>query len=84
MQKPREQVADAETLLGLANTLVSPVKSQSNEGTTAADFFSCVLSEFGQSNGTQDEGNFSSLIKWKDIGLAVSSIFRKCNGFSTM
>ncbi|KAJ9183094.1 hypothetical protein P3X46_007003 [Hevea brasiliensis] len=84
VQKPREQVADAEALLGLANTLVSSVKSQSNEGITAADFVSCVLSEFGQSNGTPDEGNFSSLIKWKEIGLAVSSIFRKCNGFSTM
>ncbi|KAF2286212.1 hypothetical protein GH714_011760 [Hevea brasiliensis] len=59
-------------------------RSTSNEGITAADFVSCVLSEFGQSNGTPDEGNFSSLIKWKEIGLAVSSIFRKCNGFSTM
>ncbi|KAG8657799.1 hypothetical protein MANES_03G090428v8 [Manihot esculenta] len=84
VQKPREQVADAEALLGLTSTLVSSVKSQSNEGITAADFVSCVLSQFGQSNRTLDEENLSSLIKWKEIGLAVSPIFRKCNGFNTM
>ncbi|KDP37707.1 hypothetical protein JCGZ_06848 [Jatropha curcas] len=83
--KPREQVADAEALLGITNSLVTSVKSQSNEGITAADFVSGLLTEFGQSNRTLDnEGNISSSIKWKEIGVVVSSIFMKCNGFTTM
>ncbi|EEF32434.1 Non-structural maintenance of chromosome element, putative [Ricinus communis] len=88
VQRPREQVADAEALLGIASTLVTSVKSQSNEGSTASDFVSGLLAAFGQSNRTLgNEGiddNSPTFINWKDIGLVVSPIFKKCNGFSTM
>nr|KJB15286.1 hypothetical protein B456_002G168800 [Gossypium raimondii] len=44
--KPREQVADAEALLGLANTLPTSVKSISCEGISLADFVNCLIREF--------------------------------------
>ncbi|KAL9386254.1 hypothetical protein Peur_019378 [Populus x canadensis] len=85
VQKPREQVADAEALLGLANTLVSSVKSQSNEGITPADFVSHLIKEFGQQTRSLDNDEDAPVsIKWKDLGLLVSPIFRRCTGVSTM
>lgn len=85
MQKPREQVADAEALLGLANTLVSSVKSQSNEGITPADFVSHLIKEFGQQTRSLDNDEDAPVsIKWKDLGLLASPIFRRCTGVSTM
>ncbi|WCJ32405.1 hypothetical protein M5689_013829 [Euphorbia peplus] len=85
VQRPREQVADAEALLGIATTLVTSVKAQSNEGITAADFISHLLTEFGVANTASDDDlNLPNSIKWKDIGLAVAPIFLKSNGFCTM
>ncbi|KAJ6430699.1 hypothetical protein OIU84_018250 [Salix udensis] len=85
VQKPREQVADAEALLGLANTLVSSVKSQSNEGITPADFMSHLTKEFGQQTRSLDNDEDAPVsIKWKDLGLLVSPIFRRCTGVSSM
>ncbi|CAH2041538.1 unnamed protein product [Thlaspi arvense] len=73
--KPREQVADAEALLDITNTLVSSVKAHSNEGITPSDFVSCLLRDFGKqvgpSGSTEDVRNS---IAWKDIGLAVSHL----------
>ncbi|XP_050220501.1 non-structural maintenance of chromosomes element 4 homolog A-like [Mercurialis annua] len=88
VQRPREQVADAEALLGIASSLGTSVKSQHNEGITAADFVSGLLAGFGQSNRTlgsqENSSNVPTSINWKHIGLVVSPIFMKCNGFSTM
>ncbi|KAJ6704713.1 hypothetical protein OIU79_009596 [Salix purpurea] len=85
VQKPREQVADAEALLGLANTLVSSVKSQSNEGITPADFMSHLTKEFGQQTRSLDNDEDAPVsIRWKDLGLLVSPIFRRCTGVSSM
>lgn len=85
VQKPREQVADAEALLGIANTLASSVKSHSNEGITPAEFVNCLLNEYGESNGgvaTQENGQI--VVRWRDFGLAVAPIFSKAHGCSTM
>ncbi|GKC21625.1 eukaryotic peptide chain release factor GTP-binding subunit ERF3A isoform X1, partial [Tanacetum coccineum] len=46
--KPREQLADAEALLNITNTLVTFVKAQSNEGLTTGD---CGISCFCQGLG---------------------------------
>lgn len=85
VQKPREQVADAEALLGLTSTLVSCVKSQHSEGLTPSDFVFCLIRNFGQSNraiSTQEDAQNS--ICWKDIGVDVSHVFSKAPGCCTM
>ncbi|XP_004295144.1 PREDICTED: non-structural maintenance of chromosomes element 4 homolog A-like [Fragaria vesca subsp. vesca] len=78
VQKPREQVADAEALLDITNTLVTSVKSQSSAGITPADFITCLIQDFGQLR----DGN--ALIRWKDVGLGVAPIFRRAHGCCTM
>lgn len=85
VQKPREQVADAEALLGIANTLATSVKSHSSEGITPAEFVNCLLKEYGQSHGavaTQESAKI--MLHWKDIGIAVAPIFSKAHGCATM
>ncbi|KAK1427127.1 hypothetical protein QVD17_15810 [Tagetes erecta] len=83
VQKPREQVADAEALLDIANTLMASVKAQRSEGVTAGDFVSCLLKNFGQLGGGND-GESRSSVRWKDIGSVVSRVFRKGDGCCTM
>lgn len=88
VQKPREQVADAEALLDITSTLVTSVKSQSNEGVTPTDFVSCLLTMFGEANSSrsssQGNNNAQMSINWKDVGLAVSPFLSTCHGCSTM
>ncbi|XP_034688831.1 non-structural maintenance of chromosomes element 4 homolog A-like isoform X1 [Vitis riparia] len=82
VQKPREQVADAEALLDIANTLVTSVKSQTNAGVTPSDLVTCFLSKYGQHGGGFTTEN--PRIHWKKIGIVVSPIFRKGQGCCTM
>lgn len=85
VKKPREQVADAEALLDITNTLVTSVKAHSNEGLTPSDFINCLLRDHGLQGGpttSRDAGGNS--IHWKNIGLAVSHVFRNAPGCSTM
>jgi non-structural maintenance of chromosomes element 4 len=84
VQRPREQVADAEALLDIANTLVVSVKSQGNEGLTPSDFITSLLKNYGQQNGAGAGESSGNLISWKDVGLAVSCIFTKASGCCTM
>ncbi|CAK7342358.1 unnamed protein product [Dovyalis caffra] len=84
VQKPREQVADAEALLDITNSLVASVKAHGN-GITPSDFINCLLREFGRQDGpsTSAEGSKNS-VAWKDIGVVVSHIFSSCPGCHTM
>lgn len=85
VQKPREQVADAEALLDITNTLVTSVKAQNNEGITVPDFVSCLLRDFGQNGGPSSSAeNGRTLIDWRSIGVVVSHAFRSSPGCSTM
>ncbi|XP_031103182.1 non-structural maintenance of chromosomes element 4 homolog A-like [Ipomoea triloba] len=85
VQKPREQVADAEALLDITNTLVTSVKAHSNEGVTPTDFLNCLLRQFGDqvglSSGTDESQNS---IHWEEVGLAVSNVFKSAPGCCTM
>ncbi|KAK9986649.1 hypothetical protein SO802_031600 [Lithocarpus litseifolius] len=85
VQQPREQVADAEALSDIASTLLTCVRAHNSEGITPSDFVTCLLKQFGQQSGpstsTENAGN---AIFWTDIGLAVSHVFRRCSGCSTM
>ncbi|CAH8330374.1 unnamed protein product [Eruca vesicaria subsp. sativa] len=83
VQKPREQVADAEAFLDIANTIMSSVKSHSANGVSPAEFVNALVNGFGQASLRIDETSPVS-IKWKDLGLAVcSTVFISC-GCSTM
>ncbi|GAV63950.1 Nse4 domain-containing protein [Cephalotus follicularis] len=87
VQKPREQVADAEALLDITMTLVTSVKAQNNEGITLSDFVTCVLRDFGQNGGPSTSASTDggrNMVAWKDIGIAVSHAFRSCPGCCTM
>ncbi|CAN4109082.1 unnamed protein product [Withania somnifera] len=85
VQKPREQVADAEALLDITTTLVTTVKAHSNGGVSPSDFVSCLLRDFGHEGGssrrTEEDGNS---INWKDVGCAVSLVFMRPPGCCTM
>ncbi|KAI3908411.1 hypothetical protein MKW92_046805 [Papaver armeniacum] len=82
--KPREQVADAEALLGIANTLVTSVKAQNSDGVTPNDFITCLLQNFGKQNGGMCGEQARVSLGWKDIGLEVCHIFMKVPGCCTM
>ncbi|KAI3802136.1 hypothetical protein L1987_30263 [Smallanthus sonchifolius] len=85
VQKPREQVADAEALLDISNTLMTSVKAHSTEGLTAGDFVSRVLKNFGQLGGGNNGGDeIRNSVRWKDIGIVVSHVFLKGDGCCTM
>ncbi|XP_072995107.1 non-structural maintenance of chromosomes element 4 homolog A-like [Typha latifolia] len=83
VQKPREQVADAEALLDIANTLVTSVRSQSNEGITPSDFVTALVSKFGDQSGAIS-GNGPSIFHWEKVGRAVSHVFMFGSGCCTM
>ncbi|KAK9289607.1 hypothetical protein L1049_007764 [Liquidambar formosana] len=85
VQKPREQVADAETLLDITNTLVTSVKAHNIDGLTPSDFVNCLLRDFAQQgglSGSTEDGRNS--IAWKDVGFAVSHVFTRGPSCCTM
>lgn len=85
VQKPREQVADAEALFDITNTLVTSVKAYNNDGLTPSDFVSCLLRDFGKEGGPSSSRNEQSgSIRWEDIGQVVSVVFSSAPGCRTM
>ncbi|KAL5808425.1 hypothetical protein ACOSQ3_029116 [Xanthoceras sorbifolium] len=85
VQKPREQVTDAEALLDITSTMITSVKAENKEGITVSDFVSCLLRDFAQDSGTSSSsrGGKTSMA-WTDIGVAVSHAFSSSCGCSTM
>ncbi|CAD6339008.1 unnamed protein product [Miscanthus lutarioriparius] len=81
VQRPREQIADAETLLDLTASLVASVRSQSVLGITPSDFIAALLKKFGKKGGPNGE-NVS--LDWARLGLATSHVFMKASGCATM
>lgn len=80
VQRPREQIADAETLLDLTASLVASVRSQSVLGITPSDFIAGLLKKFGKKGGSND--NVS--LDWARLGLATSRVFMSASGCATM
>ncbi|KAF9594957.1 hypothetical protein IFM89_035527 [Coptis chinensis] len=78
VQRPREQVADAEAFLDLTSMLATSVKSECNEGIKPSDFVTLLLREF---SSTRDA---CSSMMWKDIGRSAPKVFKKTLGFCTM
>ncbi|XP_010461946.1 PREDICTED: non-structural maintenance of chromosomes element 4 homolog A-like [Camelina sativa] len=85
VRKPREQIADAEALLDIANTLMTSVKSQSSHGVSPAEFVNALISGFGQGSLEVDADETAQVsMKWKDLGVAVCSTVLVSCGCSTM
>jgi non-structural maintenance of chromosomes element 4 len=81
VQRPREQIADAEALLDIASTLVTSVRSQSAEGITPSDFVTALLKKFGQQGSLDGE---AASLRWDDVGVSLSHAFRAVPGCCTM
>ncbi|KAM7524588.1 hypothetical protein LguiA_014490 [Lonicera macranthoides] len=73
VHKPKQQVADAEGLLDITNTLVTFIKAHNNGGVTPSDFVNCLIRDFGQQSGASRITKYEAIssIRWKDIGLAL-------------
>ncbi|XP_010509292.1 PREDICTED: non-structural maintenance of chromosomes element 4 homolog B-like [Camelina sativa] len=87
VQKPREQVADAEALLDLVDSVVSSVKSQSaHGGVSPAEFVNALINGFGKTSLRidADEENRKMSMNWKDLGFAVCTTVLVSCGCSTM
>ncbi|KAK8972514.1 hypothetical protein V6N11_081629 [Hibiscus sabdariffa] len=81
VQRPREQIADAEALLDITNTLLTSVKATNGDGITVTDFVNSLLTDFAKQSSRQDG---RTLIDWKKIGVEVSHVSRISPGFCTM
>ncbi|XP_054785328.1 non-structural maintenance of chromosomes element 4 homolog A-like isoform X2 [Prosopis cineraria] len=85
VRKPREQVADAKALLDITECLASTVKAHISDGLTPSDFILRILSEFGERCGSNTSAqDCRNSIFWKDIGVAVSCVFKGGAGCCTM
>ncbi|XP_042481360.1 non-structural maintenance of chromosomes element 4 homolog A [Macadamia integrifolia] len=84
VQKPREQVADAEALLEFVNTMVISVKAHGDEGVTPSDFVTSLLRDFGQGGGGANHDDYRNSMAWSDIGETVGHVFRRISGCCTM
>ena len=86
MQKPREQIADAEALLDITNTLLTSVKATNGDGVTVANFVNCLLRGFAKQSGlgSSSRQDGRNLIDWKKIGIEVSHVFRSSPGCPNM
>uniref|UniRef100_A0A0D9WS57 Non-structural maintenance of chromosomes element 4 n=1 Tax=Leersia perrieri TaxID=77586 RepID=A0A0D9WS57_9ORYZ len=81
VQRPREQIADAEALLDIATSLVASVRTQSALGITPSDFVSGMLKKFGKQGRDDDE---AASLSWADVGLYTSRVFMAVAGCGTM
>ncbi|XP_058214477.1 non-structural maintenance of chromosomes element 4 homolog A-like [Rhododendron vialii] len=85
VEKPREQVADGEALLDLAKIVKSSAKSYASGEVTPSDFISSLLRNYTKTKGRQgtSEPALNSIFL-KEIGFAVSPIFKIFQGCCTM
>ncbi|PIN18970.1 hypothetical protein CDL12_08373 [Handroanthus impetiginosus] len=82
--RPREQVADAEAFLGLANTLVTALKTHTRGGITPAEFVSSLIREFELQKPLKGLSAKSPNISWEHMSRLVSPIFKNASGCRTM
>nr|GMD16414.1 non-structural maintenance of chromosomes element 4 homolog A-like [Ipomoea batatas] len=81
---PREQVADAETMLELTNTLVASVQSHLKGSVSPSQFVSCFLKDYGRRRAGKLCKNARQMLPWKEIGCVVSPVFMDGSGCKTM
>jgi len=84
VQKPREQIADAEAVMNLTNSFLGSVKASNRKtGTSPAAYVGAILATFGKRTAsTDDEAPVE--IDWGKLGLAAIGFFREAPGVATM
>ncbi|CAI0406691.1 unnamed protein product [Linum tenue] len=81
--RPREQLADAEALLGITSSLVKGAKINSN-AVTPSKFIDFVLRDFGRVQHYRHSDRKRTSVNWQKIGVSVAHIFQPFRGCSTM
>ncbi|KAL6499587.1 hypothetical protein OROGR_027497 [Orobanche gracilis] len=83
VKNPREQVVDAEALLGLTRHLAASVRMHTSGGVSPSEFVSCLIRDFGPQNFANRSSRNSRNISWRDIGSLVSPIVMNIPGCKT-
>ncbi|TMW87500.1 hypothetical protein EJD97_019881 [Solanum chilense] len=91
VKRPREQVADAEALLGLTNTVVESLQSRANSTISPSIFISWLLQVYGLRKGLSknamehfNTGKSLKAVNWEKIGADASLVFMEGQGCKTM
>ncbi|KAG2584939.1 hypothetical protein PVAP13_6KG365900 [Panicum virgatum] len=82
VQRPLEQLSDAEALLDLADVLVSSTKAENRDGPTPSEFVTALLRKFGGTATPLDDSN--EPFSWSSLGGAASTLFMTATGCQTM
>uniref|UniRef100_M1D903 Non-structural maintenance of chromosomes element 4 n=1 Tax=Solanum tuberosum TaxID=4113 RepID=M1D903_SOLTU len=91
VKRPREQVADAEALLGLTNTVVESLQLRPNCSISPSIFISWLLQVYGLRKGRSKNamehfiiGKSLKTVNWEKIGADASLVFMEGKGCKTM
>ncbi|KAH9557939.1 hypothetical protein CY35_07G111600 [Sphagnum magellanicum] len=83
VQKPREQIADAEAVLDIASTVFESVKGATRKsGVSPAGFVGAIIENFGIR--MPDDDNDLTTINWGLLGLQACGIICEVPGLHTM
>jgi hypothetical protein len=84
VQKPREQIADAEAVLNIASTLLEVVQGAKRKtGISSSEFVGALVSKYGVSSMNSDSEN-ECRINWGLLGLDSAAMFNTVSGLCTM
>eukprot|EP00249_Psilotum_nudum_P019282 c27179_g1_i1 orf=522-1688(+) len=86
VRRPREQIADAEALLGITSTFLASVKdARRTGGVSPADFVAGIVQNFGSGMlGDMNADTAMSNINWKALGSHACAVFSDAPGMGTM
>lgn len=84
VQKPREQIADAEAVMNLTSSFLGSVKASNRKtGTSPATFVGAILATFGNRTANADD-DAPAEIDWGKLGLAAIGFLGEAPGVCSM
>lgn len=88
VREPREQIADAEAVLEIANSFFQCLRETKRKSSLSpTTFVSYLINKFRvQTASVHDNGDdeSSTVVDWGKLGLRGCGLFRQCPGLSTM